>query len=96
VRGVIMLPEGRGLGHESVGIVYKAGANVSRCKEGDRVAVCAITPCGRCADCQRGFSSQCGGMLGGIKVEIQREGNLAEYFSRRIASPSRRSSARFI
>ena len=81
VRGVIPLPEGRGLGHESVGIVYKVGANVSRCKEGDRVAVCAITPCGHCAECQRGFPSQCGGvMLGGIKFEIQREGNLAEYF----------------
>lgn len=81
VRGVIALPEGRGLGHESVGIVYKVGANVSRCKEGDRVAVCAITPCGHCADCQRGFPSQCGGvMLGGVKFEIQREGNLAEYF----------------
>jgi len=81
VRGVIPLPEGRGLGHESVGIVYKVGANVSRCKEGERVAVCAITPCGHCAECQRGFPSQCGGvMLGGIKFEIQREGNLAEYF----------------
>jgi threonine dehydrogenase-like Zn-dependent dehydrogenase len=80
VRGVIPLPAGRVLGHESVGVVYKAGANVTLCKEGDRVAVCAITPCGRCEYCQRGYSSQCGGMLGGYKFTVQRDGNLAEYF----------------
>lgn len=80
VRGVIAIPPGRVLGHESVGIVYKAGASVTRCKEGDRVTVCAITPCGHCENCQRGFSSQCGGMLGGYKFTTQRDGNLAEYF----------------
>lgn len=80
VRGVLEIPELRLLGHESVGVVYKRGANVTRCKEGDRVAVCAITPCGRCEFCQRGYPSQCGGMLGGYKFTMQREGNLAEYF----------------
>jgi threonine dehydrogenase-like Zn-dependent dehydrogenase len=80
VRGVIPIPEGRVLGHESVGVVYKVGANVTRCKEGDRVAVCAVTPCGHCDYCQRGHSSQCGGMLGGYKFTPQRDGNLAEYF----------------
>jgi threonine dehydrogenase-like Zn-dependent dehydrogenase len=80
VRGVIAIPSGRVLGHESVGIVYKAGAHVTRCKEGDRVTVCAITPCGHCDNCQRGFTSQCGGMLGGYKFTTQRDGNMAEYF----------------
>lgn len=80
VRGVIAIPENRVLGHESVGIVYKVGANVTRCKEGDRVVVCAITPCGKCDYCQRGFPSQCGGMLGGYKYTTQRDGNMAEYF----------------
>ncbi len=80
VKGVIAIPPGRVLGHESVGIVYKAGANVTRCKEGDRVTVCAITPCGHCDNCQRGFTSQCGGMLGGYKFTTQRDGNMAEYF----------------
>jgi len=80
VRGVIAIPPGRVLGHESVGIVYKAGAHVTRCKEGDRVTVCAITPCGHCDNCQRGFTSQCGGMLGGYKFTTQRDGNMAEYF----------------
>ena len=51
VRGVIQFTEGRFLGHESVGVVHKIGANVTRCKAGDRVAVCAITPCGRCDAC---------------------------------------------
>src|SRR5256712_6643685 len=80
VRGVISIPEGRVLGHESVGVVYKVGANVTRCKAGDRVAVCAITPGGRCDYCQRGYSSQCGGMLGGYKFTALRDGDLTEYF----------------
>ncbi len=80
VRGVIAIPESRVLGHESVGVVYRVGAHVTTCKEGDRVAVNAVTPCGRCNYCQRGFTSQCGGMLGGYKFTTQRDGNLAEYF----------------
>jgi threonine dehydrogenase-like Zn-dependent dehydrogenase len=80
VRGVIALPEGRVLGHESVGVVDRTGANVRGFRAGDRVTVCAVTPCGRCDFCQRGHSSQCGGLLGGYKFTAQREGNLAEYF----------------
>jgi isopropanol dehydrogenase (NADP+) len=80
VRGVIPIPEGRVLGHESVGVVYKVGAQVANCKEGDRVAVNAVTPCGHCEACQRGYSAQCGGMLGGYKFTVQRDGNLADYF----------------
>ena len=80
VRGVIQIPEGRVLGHESVGIVHQAGAHVTTCKEGDRVVVNAITPCGKCDPCQRGITSQCGGMLGGYKFTTQRDGNMAEYF----------------
>ncbi|TCJ15086.1 NAD(P)-dependent alcohol dehydrogenase [Rubrobacter taiwanensis] len=80
VKGVIEIPEERGLGHESVGIVHRVGSDVERFKEGDRVAVNAITPCGRCDYCQRGFTSQCGGMLGGYKFTGQKDGNMAEYF----------------
>jgi threonine dehydrogenase-like Zn-dependent dehydrogenase len=47
---------------------------------GERVAVAAVTPCGRCDPCQRGFGAQCGGLLGGYKFTAQRDGNLAEYF----------------
>lgn len=80
VHGVLPLPEGRVLGHESVGIVHRVGSSVRGFREGDRIAVCAITPCGRCDSCQRGRSAQCGGMLGGYKFTAQRDGNLAEYF----------------
>lgn len=80
VRGVLPLPENRFLGHESVGVVERVGANVQRFKVGDRVAVNAVTPCGRCDACQRGQSAQCGGMLGGYKFTGQRDGNLAEKF----------------
>ncbi len=33
------------LGHEAVGVVHKLGGEVKSVKEGDRVAVNAITPC---------------------------------------------------
>ncbi len=80
VRGVLPVQPGRGLGHESVGIVHSVGRNVARWKEGDRIAVCGATPCGKCDWCQRGFTSQCGGTLGSYKFTVQRDGNLAEYF----------------
>jgi threonine dehydrogenase-like Zn-dependent dehydrogenase len=80
VRGAIAIPEGRGLGHESVGVVHEVGSAVTGFEPGQRVAVGAVTPCFRCGACQRGFTSQCGGMLGGYKFTGQRDGNMAEYF----------------
>ncbi len=68
------------LGHEAVGIVAKLGSEVRGFKEGDRVAVGAITPCFQCENCQRGYSSQCGEMLGGWKYANIKDGNFAEYF----------------
>ena len=44
------------------------------------MAVNAVTPCYRCSSCQRGFTSQCGGTLGGYKYTVQMDGNMAEYF----------------
>ncbi len=80
VSGVIAIPPGRTLGHESVGIVHRIGSQVYRFSEGDRVTVNSNTPCGTCDYCQRGHSSQCGGMLGGYKFTTQKDGALAEYF----------------
>ncbi len=70
------------LGHEAVGTVYKLGSAVGGIgiKEGDRVAVNAITPCYRCGNCQRGYTSQCTQMLGGWRFANLKDGNLAEYF----------------
>jgi isopropanol dehydrogenase (NADP+) len=80
VRGAIKVPIGRTLGHEAVGVVHSLGSDVTGFQIGERVAVGAITPCYRCDFCQRGFTSQCGGMLGGYKYTVQIDGNMAEYF----------------
>lgn len=68
------------LGHEAVGVVYKLGSEVKGFKEGDRVAINAITPCYECEYCLRGYTSQCTGMLGGWKFANIKDGNMAEYF----------------
>ncbi|MFC1956082.1 zinc-binding dehydrogenase, partial [Chloroflexota bacterium] len=49
-------------------------------KEGDRVAVNAITPCYKCENCLRGYTSQCTQMLGGWKFANIKDGVFAEYF----------------
>ncbi len=68
------------LGHEAVGVVHQVGDAVHTVKPGDRVAVNAITPCFRCANCQRGFTSQCEQALGGWKFANQKDGVFAEFF----------------
>jgi threonine dehydrogenase-like Zn-dependent dehydrogenase len=68
------------LGHEAVGVIYKLGGAVKGFREGDRVAVNAITPCYQCENCLRGYTSQCTEMLGGWKFANVKDGNLAEYF----------------
>jgi len=80
VEGAIGNRENLTLGHEAVGIVHKLGSEVNGIKEGDRVAVNAITPCYRCDNCLRGFTSQCGEMLGGWKFANIKDGVFAEYF----------------
>jgi len=71
------------LGHEAVGVIHELGEAV-RAREmfkiGQRVAVNAITPCFACDNCQRGYSSQCGGMLGGWQFANLKDGSMAEYF----------------
>jgi threonine dehydrogenase-like Zn-dependent dehydrogenase len=68
------------LGHESVGVIYKLGSEVRGFKEGDRVAVNAITPCYQCENCLRGYTSQCTQALGGWKFANVKDGAMAEYF----------------
>lgn len=68
------------LGHEAVGVVYKLGSAVQGFKEGERVALNAITPCYKCTNCQRGFTSQCTQALGGWKYANIKDGSFAEYF----------------
>ena len=47
------------IGHETSGVVVKAGKNVTRVKEGDRVAVGADVPCGQCQWCRNGLGNNC-------------------------------------
>jgi len=80
VKGALPVEDGRTLGHESVGVVHALGSAVTGFEVGQRVAVNAVTPCYRCSYCQRGFTSQCGGPLGGYRYTAQMDGNMAEYF----------------
>jgi L-iditol 2-dehydrogenase len=47
------------IGHETSGVVVKAGRNVTRVKEGDRVAIGADVPCGQCHWCRNGLGNNC-------------------------------------
>jgi isopropanol dehydrogenase (NADP+) len=80
VKGAIGERENQTLGHEAVGIIYQLGSGVNSVKEGDRVAVSAITPCYKCDNCIRGYTSQCQEMLGGWKFANIKDGNFSEYF----------------
>ena len=47
-------------GHEIVGICTEVGAQVTKFKPGDRVAVgCMVDSCGECEACQRGLEQYC-------------------------------------
>ncbi len=80
VGGALGERENLTLGHEAVGVVHKLGSEVDGINEGDRVAVNAITPCYKCENCQRGFTSQCTQLLGGWKFANVKDGVFAEYF----------------
>ncbi len=80
VHGGVGPRENLTLGHEAVGVVHKVGTAVTSVKRGDRVAVNAITPCYRCHNCLRGFTSQCQDTLGGWKFANVKDGVFAEYF----------------
>lgn len=80
LRGALGERENLTLGHEAVGRIYRLGSEVHGFREGDRVAVNAITPCFQCENCQRGYSSQCQQMLGGWKYANIKDGSFAEYF----------------
>jgi L-iditol 2-dehydrogenase len=49
----------RVLGHEIAGEVVKPGSGVTGWAAGDRVQMIGAIPCGRCADCRRGWMTVC-------------------------------------
>jgi threonine dehydrogenase-like Zn-dependent dehydrogenase len=60
-------------------VIHELGEGVTGYREGERVLVGAITPCGQCADCLSGHWSQCGGPIGGWKFGNTIHGAQAEY-----------------
>lgn len=80
VKGAIGERQNLTLGHEAVGVVDRIGSEVQSFREGDRVAVNAITPCFQCDNCVRGYTSQCVEMLGGWKFANVKDGVFADYF----------------
>ncbi len=80
IKGAIGPRQGLTLGHEGVGVIHRLGSAVRGFREGQRVLTGAITPCFRCDNCQRGFTSQCGGLLGGWKFANIKDGVFADYF----------------
>ena len=61
--GTVRLKEPMVLGHEVSGVISAVGANVTRVKAGDRVAVNPSRPCGACVFCQAGQQNHCLDML---------------------------------
>ena len=51
--------EGTIMGHEAIGIIENVGEDVTKFKEGDRVAICFNVSCGECSFCKRGEFSGC-------------------------------------
>lgn len=64
------------IGHELAGTIVKAGKNVKRVKEGQRVAIGADVPCGQCAWCRNGLGNNCSI---NYAIGYQIPGGFAEY-----------------
>ena len=80
LKGEYPVERGRIVGHEPVGVIEKVGPGVSGYREGDRVIVGAITPCGQCFSCLDGHQAQCGGKaMGGWRFGNTIDGCQAEY-----------------
>lgn len=65
------------LGHEFVGVIDQAGANVMKLAVGDRVAVSCETFCGECFYCKRGWVNNC--VQGGWELGCCMDGCQAEF-----------------
>lgn len=66
------------MGHETAGVVHKAGSAVSSVKEGDPVFIISGISCGFCEYCREGKENLCpyGGLLG-----REMQGSYAEYLA---------------
>lgn len=74
---VPIVPIGRILGHEGLGIVDSIGGGVKDFREGDHVVISCITSCGSCSFCVRQLASFC--KTGGWCLGRTIDGTQAEY-----------------
>jgi alcohol dehydrogenase len=72
-----VVPDGRILGHEAIGVVEQIGTGVSKFKVGDKVIVSCVTACLTCDFCRKQMYSHCrhGGWILGYMID----GTQAEY-----------------
>lgn len=75
------IDRGTVMGHEFAGEVVETGENVSRIKEGDRVASPFTTSCGECFYCRQGLTARCerGQLFGWVEKGEGLHGAQAEY-----------------
>lgn len=66
------------VGHEYVGIIEKAGSEVTHLKPGQRVSGEGHLVCGNCRNCRAGKRHLCPNTIG---VGVNRQGSFAEYLS---------------
>ncbi len=66
------------IGHEAAGIVEKVGKNVTKVKEGQRVAIDPAVSCGVCDQCKAGRENTCRNLLF-LGCPKQLNGCLSEY-----------------
>lgn len=64
------------LGHEGAGVISELGPGVTNHMVGERVALEALSGCGRCLQCRNGFKNMC---MDWEHVGITRHGTFAEY-----------------
>jgi len=85
LKGEYPVRDGLIVGHEPVGVIEELGPGVTGYRQGDRVIVGAITPCGQCRACLTGVASQCGHggsgseAIGGWRFGNTIDGCQAEY-----------------
>ena len=72
-----VVPDGRILGHEGIGLIEEVGSAVTEFKVGDKVILSCVSACNKCDFCRKSMPSHCrnGGWILGYTID----GTQAEY-----------------